>query len=173
VAGTGQAYFDFTRFGVRVPTILVSSYVEPGTVFRSAPGETPYDHTSILATLRDWPFLGLDKTKFLPSPRIAAAPTLDRVLSRAQGNENANWPDIIARCQIDGADESPDTALNSVQHSLLAAAKAYAAADKLPDSASTADQVTTYKATLAQSAGEAKSLTTYNAAVSYLHPNAR
>ncbi|MEP0265485.1 alkaline phosphatase family protein [Dokdonia sp.] len=43
--------FDFTRFGVRVPTVLISPWIEAGTVYRTK-GETPLDHTSILATLR-------------------------------------------------------------------------------------------------------------------------
>lgn len=115
--------FKFDRFGVRVPAIVVSSYVEPGTVFRANDGEAPYDHTSVLATLRDWLKLNGDPSKFLPSPRIAAAPTLDRVLTRKAGNENKNWPDIQATCTIDGSDISPNMVLNDVQRGLIAGAK--------------------------------------------------
>jgi phospholipase C len=46
----GEHDFDFKRFGVRVPTVLVSPLIKPGTVFRS-PTATPFDHTSILATI--------------------------------------------------------------------------------------------------------------------------
>jgi phospholipase C len=42
--------FDFTRFGVRVPTVLISPWIEAGTVYRTS-GTTPLDHTSILATI--------------------------------------------------------------------------------------------------------------------------
>ena len=49
----GEEGFRFNRFGVRVPTILVSPWIQAGTVFRSTT-HVPYDHTSILATLRDW-----------------------------------------------------------------------------------------------------------------------
>ncbi|WP_299440611.1 alkaline phosphatase family protein [uncultured Aquimarina sp.] len=42
--------FDFTRFGVRVPTVLISPWIEAGTVYRTK-SDTPLDHTSILATL--------------------------------------------------------------------------------------------------------------------------
>lgn len=115
--------FKFDRFGVRVPAIVVSSYVEPGTVFRSSPGESPYDHTSVLATLRDWLKLNTDPAKFPPSPRIIAAPTLSRILTRSPGNEISPWPEITARCTIDGKDVSPDTPLNDVQKSLLVGAK--------------------------------------------------
>lgn len=114
--------FKFDRFGVRIPAIVVSSYVEPGTVFRASPGEAPYDHTSILATLRDWLNLAADPAKFLPSPRITSAPTLDRVLTRIKGNENSAWPEISPKCTIDGSDISPATPLNDVQKSLIVAA---------------------------------------------------
>lgn len=42
--------FDFTRYGLRVPTVLISPWIEAGTVYRPS-GPTPLDHTSILATL--------------------------------------------------------------------------------------------------------------------------
>jgi len=37
--------FDFTRLGVRVPAVLISPYIAPGTIDHRV-----YDHTSILAT---------------------------------------------------------------------------------------------------------------------------
>jgi arylsulfatase A-like enzyme len=40
--------FDFKRLGLRVPTLIVSPQVDRGTV-----DSTLYDHTSILATVRD------------------------------------------------------------------------------------------------------------------------
>lgn len=69
----GDQGFGFDRFGVRVPAVVVSPWIAAGTVFRSV-GPTPYDHTSILATLRDW--LGLPASLMLPSRRVAVAPTL-------------------------------------------------------------------------------------------------
>ncbi len=89
--------FTYDRFGVRVPAIVVSSWVKPGTVFRAAPGTTPFDHTSVLATLRDWK--NIPAADFLPSPRIAAAPTLDAVLTESQ--PNPDWPDIKALWQAE------------------------------------------------------------------------
>jgi phospholipase C len=51
----GEYGFDFKRFGVRVPTVLVSALIAPGTVFRLPAGATPLDHTSILKTVeRRW-----------------------------------------------------------------------------------------------------------------------
>jgi phospholipase C len=66
----GENGFRFDRFGVRVPTILVSPWIEAGTVFRSNTA-TPLDHTSVLATVRDW--LDIPADKMLLSKRIAHA----------------------------------------------------------------------------------------------------
>jgi len=47
----GQFGFDFKRFGLRVPTVLVSPLIVAGTVFRVAQDATPLDHTAILKTV--------------------------------------------------------------------------------------------------------------------------
>jgi phospholipase C len=47
----GEYDFDFKRFGVRVPTVLVSPLIAAGTVFRVAAAAMPLDHTSILKTV--------------------------------------------------------------------------------------------------------------------------
>ena len=70
----GEFGFDFTRFGPRVPTVLVSPLIKAGTVFR-APGPVPLDHTSILATVQHrWSLPALTR-------RDAAAPDLSAVLT--------------------------------------------------------------------------------------------
>ena len=48
---TGEFSFGFDRFGVRVPTVLVSPLIAPGTVYRAPAGGTPLDHTSTLKTV--------------------------------------------------------------------------------------------------------------------------
>ena len=71
----GQA-FAFDRYGVRIPAIVVSPFIKPGTVFRSPNGQTPFDHTSVIRTLR--------KRFGLSSPltvRDAMAPDLESVLN--------------------------------------------------------------------------------------------
>ena len=77
----GQQGFRFNRFGVRVPAVVVSPLIESGTVFRSPTG-IPFDHTSVLATLRDW--LSIPAELMLPSQRIVAAPTLELLLTLDQ-----------------------------------------------------------------------------------------
>jgi phospholipase C len=67
--------FDFKRFGVRVPTVLVSPLIAPGTVYRVPDGSTPFDHTSILKTVEArWGLPSL-------TARDAAAPDISGVLT--------------------------------------------------------------------------------------------
>jgi phospholipase C len=47
----GDVGFDFSRFGVRVPAILVPPLIASGTVFRSATGRI--DHASMLKTIQE------------------------------------------------------------------------------------------------------------------------
>jgi phospholipase C len=71
----GEYGFDFTRFGPRVPTVLVSPLIPAGTVHRVAGGATPFDHTSVLATIEHrW---GVDPL----TARDAAAPDVADALS--------------------------------------------------------------------------------------------
>jgi phospholipase C len=91
VSKPGDENFGFDRFGVRVPFVAVSPYIAAGTVFRS-PTQTPYDHASVLATLRDW--LDIPAAQMLPSARVAAAPTLEQVLTLTV--PRADMPTIAA-----------------------------------------------------------------------------
>jgi len=71
----GEFGFDFTRFGVRVPTVLVSPLIAPGTVYRAPAGGTPLDHTSVLKTVQQrWGLPAL-------TARDAAAPSFASVLT--------------------------------------------------------------------------------------------
>jgi phospholipase C len=66
--------FDFTRLGVRVPTVLVSPFIEPGTVVKDV-----FDHTSLIATA-----LKLFAEDADPlNERDEIANTFDRVLMRS------------------------------------------------------------------------------------------
>jgi phospholipase C len=76
-ATVGEFNFGFTRFGVRVPTVLVSPLIEAGTVLRVPAGTTPFDHTSILKTVQQrWNLPSL-------TARDAAAPGAGDVLTLA------------------------------------------------------------------------------------------
>ncbi|NQY05438.1 MAG: phosphoesterase [Flavobacteriaceae bacterium] len=70
--------FDFDRFGIRVPTLLISPWIEAGTVYRTS-GNVPLDHTSILATIHE-----LFGTTYLTdrdknAPHVLDVLTLDKV----------------------------------------------------------------------------------------------
>ena len=76
-SSAGEFGFDFTRFGVRVPTVLVSPLIAAGTVFRPN-GTVPLDHTSILKTVETrWGLPAL-------TARDAAAPDVGDVLTLTQ-----------------------------------------------------------------------------------------
>jgi phospholipase C len=71
----GEYGFKFDRFGVRVPTVLVSPLIAPGTVYRVPAGSVPLDHTSILKTIEQrWSLQSL-------TARDAAAPGFGDVLT--------------------------------------------------------------------------------------------
>ncbi|MBK8256841.1 MAG: hypothetical protein IPK82_29735 [Polyangiaceae bacterium] len=74
----GKSGFNFNRLGVRVPTILISPYIEQGLVFRS-PTNQDFDHTSVIATLLRW--VGVNPQTAGMGNRVANAPTFDGVLS--------------------------------------------------------------------------------------------
>ncbi len=114
----GEEGFTFNRFGVRVPLVLVSPWIQAGTVFRS-PTATPCDHTSLLATLRDW--IGIPADKMLTSARVKAAPTLEHVLTLNQ--PRTVLPTIPAPAQ-EVTETSTFKPVNPIQQSLVAAAAA-------------------------------------------------
>jgi phospholipase C len=71
----GEFGFDFTRFGVRVPAVLVSPLIPAGTIYRVPAGTMPIDHTSVLKTIEvRWSLPNLTR-------RDAAAPDLGGVLT--------------------------------------------------------------------------------------------
>ena len=74
-SSAGEFGFDFTRFGVRVPAVLVSPLIPAGTIYRVPAGSTPIDHTSVLKTIElRWGLPAL-------TARDAAAPDLSGVLT--------------------------------------------------------------------------------------------
>jgi phospholipase C len=81
--------FNFHLYGVRVPALLISPYVPPGTVFREPLNSPfPYDHTSILATLLKWQ--GIDPLHASLWNRVSVAPTFEGVLSTKPVNPGIN-----------------------------------------------------------------------------------
>jgi len=111
--------FDFGYYGVRVPAVIVSPYVPAGRVIRP-PGLTPFDHTSIIATLR-----GLFRFEPLTRRDAAAPDLLDALAAFKGGPDNDGPPSIAAPALSPPAAEVARAGarpLNSLQKSLAAAA---------------------------------------------------
>ncbi|MCG8326872.1 MAG: hypothetical protein MI974_04255 [Chitinophagales bacterium] len=96
-----QPKFDFDRFGVRVPTIMISPWIEKGTVFRSLTDDpnaeirTPYDHTSMIKTILNWDKFGIsvDEKKF--GARVANAPSFESVLNVQGDKPRTDTPETL------------------------------------------------------------------------------
>src|ERR1700761_2603141 len=74
-AAAGEFGFGFDRFGVRVPTLLISPLIAPGTVYRGPDDSVPLDHTSVLKTIEQrWDIPAL-------TARDAAAPGFGDVIT--------------------------------------------------------------------------------------------
>lgn len=81
--------FDFTRLGVRVPTIMVSSHIATNTVVK-----TPMHHGSFMNTVRKkWDKMA--PGKFPPlTARVADAPNFSEVFTSAAPRPKEDWPEI-------------------------------------------------------------------------------
>ncbi len=80
--------FTFDRFGPRVPTVIVSPYVQAGSVIRPPENGPPFDHTSLIATFDA--LFGLSPPL---TARVAAAPDLLSALT-LERPENMGPPRI-------------------------------------------------------------------------------
>jgi phospholipase C len=72
----GPTGFDFTRYGVRVPAVLVSPLIAAGTKLRAPAKSPPFDHSSIIATLRACFGIGPLNKRDAAAPHVGAALTL-------------------------------------------------------------------------------------------------
>ncbi|MBV8862445.1 MAG: hypothetical protein JO259_11360 [Mycobacterium sp.] len=120
----GESGFDFTRFGVRVPAVIVSPLIRAGTVFRAPAGSPPYDHTSIIATLRARFNLGaLGK-------RDAIAPHLGPVLTLSKPRRDDPKEGVTPPTAADPSCKSGP--LRSVRRPVRSSRRKAIAAAKLP-----------------------------------------
>jgi phospholipase C len=115
----GEFGFGFDRFGVRVPAVLVSPLIAPGTVYRVPAGGTPLDHTSILKTVEQrWNLPAL-------TARDAAAPAFGDVLTLTTPRTD----DVLAGVTVPVA-SGPGPAASTVSH--LASIRAELIGRQLP-----------------------------------------
>ncbi len=112
--------FAFDRYGVRVPAVLVSPYIKAGSILKRPQGSSaPFDHTSVIATLRKCFSLGTPI-----SHRDAVAPDLECALNLdTPGNPGPETveprPYAISPGDVQDALQAP---LNDFQKALHAAA---------------------------------------------------
>lgn len=106
--------FDFTRLGVRVPTLLISPLVAAGTVFRAPDPSVGFDHTSLLKTILGW--RGIDISAGVMGARAAVASDFSGVLSASAVNTG-----VLAIEPRPWAPEGPEHPLNDLQRALIPA----------------------------------------------------
>ena len=82
----GNDGYDFDTAGTRVPTIVVSPWVKPNTVFRSD-REMPFDSTSLAATVLRW--FGVPEARWGLGDRVPLAPTFETVLQECHPRKDA------------------------------------------------------------------------------------
>lgn len=124
---TNPQPFGFDRYGVRVPAVIVSPYIRPGTILRNVPDgifpndrqEYPFDHTSIIATIRKCFSLGGSLTN-----RDAVAPDLGGVLNLDSPDNNGPKDVTPAQYVVTPAElqTALDAPLNGLQKALHEAA---------------------------------------------------
>ncbi|HEX3068635.1 MAG TPA: alkaline phosphatase family protein, partial [Thermoanaerobaculia bacterium] len=116
----GEFGFDFKRFGVRVPTVVVSPYVEAGSVFHAS-GSVPYDHTSILATIERT--FGIQNL----TQRDKVAPDLGPILTAAARTDSAPLPlapqEAVAMVKLSQQKDAAAQPLNDLQRGMVEAMK--------------------------------------------------
>ena len=128
--GPGQEGFDFTRFGVRVPTLVISPYTQVGQVFRPPTGQT-FDHTSILKTVMELLIPGYNPETDSLTPRDRAAPDLSPALQLPDNpgggltNPRTDFPGIPDTSELVEATVDPlalEVPLTDFQKSIVLAA---------------------------------------------------
>lgn len=88
--------FAFDRYGVRVPAVVISPYTAGNTVLR-ADGPTPFDHTSIIKTVRNcFGIAGPLSAREAAAPDLAAALNAPFDLHRGPASVTATTPEIDA-----------------------------------------------------------------------------
>jgi phospholipase C len=109
----GQMGFTFDRLGVRVPAVLVSAYIEPGTVVN-----TTFDHTSVIKTVSEkWDLGSL-------TDRDRSAADLSGVFNRSTPRGRQEWPVVRPRELPAGRASNSNHLLNDLQRAIVGVAHA-------------------------------------------------
>ena len=123
-ASSGEQDFRFDRLGIRIPTILISAWVDPMTVVTGQ-----YQSTSVIRTVCEWWGLPGPLTK-----RDTNAPSFLPILSRGSLRTVAELPVVAPRTpsllqevesEVEKVAEDLETDLESLERDLLADALAH------------------------------------------------
>ena len=102
--------FQFDRLGLRVPMVMVSAYIAPGTIVNA-----PQEHTSFLKTMASkWGLPTLTE-------RDAAAPEFSEVFTAELAQPVSSWP-VLADHVVPQAwftQDFSDAPLNDLQRSIV------------------------------------------------------
>ncbi|CAN1231874.1 Non-specific phospholipase C1 [Linum grandiflorum] len=119
IVGPDPFYFEFDRLGVRVPTFLISPWIDKGTVIHEPNGPTPtsqFEHSSVPATVKKLFNL---KSNFL-TKRDAWAGTFDSYFNLRKTPRNdcpETLPEVTQSLRPVGA--KPDAKLSEFQTELV------------------------------------------------------
>lgn len=108
----GQNGFQFNRLGIRVPMVMISSFIQPGTIVND-----DFDHTSFIKTMSNkWGLEGL-------TDRDKNANSFEHVFS---SEKRSSWPDIdlspLPLNTLPQSDSDKDP-LNDLQSSIMVGVK--------------------------------------------------
>lgn len=122
----GASGFDFRRFGVRVPAVIVSPLIKEGTILRAPAGGPPFDHTSLIATLRAR--FGIGALGALD----AIAPSVGAALTLAEAREDDPLAGVQPLAVLDAVLEDGSPAIGAAPSSFLEEKAVAAAALPVP-----------------------------------------
>jgi len=131
----GQEDFRFDRLGCRVPTVLVSAFIEPGTVIN-----TPLQHTSLIKTLSmKWKLGALTE-------RDKSAPDFLGTFNRSKPRDRSTWPVITPRPVPSHAEPGANLqgSLNGLQRDILGLVAALDGKSAPPPTITTVEQALLY-----------------------------
>lgn len=139
--------FGFDRYGVRVPAVLVSPFIAKGTVLRRPPDGTPFDHTSVIATLRKRFHIDRPLTR-----RDAVAPDLASVFTLTEPRQDC--PETLTPLSYtippDRLEAALHAPLNEFQKAMHEAARHLPALGAVADLEDKLDAITAHIENLAQ-----------------------
>jgi phospholipase C len=107
---SASPFFAFDRLGVRVPTVLVSPYIEPGTIV----DDTVFDHTSLISTARKV-FIKQGWEDTFLTQRDKAAETFEWVLTRATPRDRKTVADPTHFHKLQMAAHSENAATRAIR----------------------------------------------------------